>query len=139
MLPLVASRGVPVVLMHMQGTPQTMQVDPRYTDVIREVIAFLSDRVRVSLDLGIAREHILLDPGIGFGKRIEHNLTLLRDTRKLADGLRHPMVVGAAEKGLLERSPANPSHVSVSLGRRRRSRGPSPMALRLYEFTTSDR
>jgi dihydropteroate synthase len=102
MLSLVASRGVPVVLMHMQGTPQTMQVDPRYTDVVREVAAFLTDRIRAALDCGIAREHILVDPGIGFGKKVEHNLALIRDTAKIAQAVAgHPLVVGASRKGFI--------------------------------------
>jgi dihydropteroate synthase len=102
MLPLVASRGVPIVLMHMQGTPQTMQIDPRYSDVVREVSAFLTARIRAALDAGIARENILLDPGIGFGKKIEHNLTLIRDSGKIAQAMAgHPMVVGASRKGFI--------------------------------------
>jgi dihydropteroate synthase len=102
LLPLVASRSVPVVLMHMQGTPQTMQTDPRYTDVVREVVAFLTDRIRAALDCGIERQNILLDPGIGFGKKVEHNLTLLRDTRKIADAVAgHPLVIGASRKGFI--------------------------------------
>jgi dihydropteroate synthase len=102
MLPLVASRGVPVVLMHMQGTPQTMQADPRYTDVVREVAAFLTDRIRAALDAGITRQQILVDPGIGFGKRIEHNLALIRDTGKIAHALSgHALVVGASRKGFI--------------------------------------
>src|SRR5262245_47654102 len=101
MLPLVASRAVPVVLMHMQGTPQTMQIDPRYTDVVREVVAFLTDRIRAALDCGIPRQHILADPGIGFGKQIEHNLALLRDTRKIVEAIHHPIVVGASRKGFI--------------------------------------
>ena len=101
MLPLIASREVPVILMHMQGTPQTMQVDPRYTDVVREVAAFLTDQIRAALDCGIARERILVDPGIGFGKRIEHNLALIRDTGKIAHAIGHPLVVGASRKGFI--------------------------------------
>ena len=101
MLPLVASRNVPIVLMHMQGTPATMQHDPQYTDVVREVAAFLTERIRVAMDCGIARENILVDPGIGFGKKIEHNLCLLRDTAKIVQAVHHPVVIGASRKGFI--------------------------------------
>ncbi|CAN5607955.1 dihydropteroate synthase [soil metagenome] len=101
MLPLIASRGMPVILMHMQGTPATMQRDPRYTDVVREVLAFLTERIRAAVDCGIDSGNILLDPGIGFGKAIEHNLCLLRDVRKLVESVQHPVVIGASRKGFI--------------------------------------
>lgn len=76
-------RGLPVVLMHMLGEPGTMQNDPRYADVTREVGEFLGERTRAAMAAGVAPEKILLDPGIGFGKTVEHNLTLLRDLKKV--------------------------------------------------------
>src|SRR5206468_6147449 len=94
MLPLVAQRRAPIILMHMQGTPATMQLDPRYQDVTRQVCQFLAERATAAQNAGIAADHILVDPGIGFGKTTEHNLRLLRDLPLLAaDG--RPLVVGA--------------------------------------------
>ena len=92
--------GLPVCLMHMQGEPGTMQDDPRYHDVIAEVGSFLTERVQVCVEAGIDRERILLDPGFGFGKRLEHNLALLADLKALAaSGL--PILVGMSRKRML--------------------------------------
>ena len=97
MLALVASRGAAIVLMHMQGTPATMQLDPRYADVTAEVLAYLSARTALALAAGIARERIVLDPGIGFGKTREHNLQLLRDLVQFcAPG--QPVMLGTSRK-----------------------------------------
>ncbi|MBC8105033.1 MAG: dihydropteroate synthase [Anaerolineae bacterium] len=108
MLPIVASRGVPVILMHMLGTPATMQQDPTYSDVVREVTAFLTQQIRVAMDLGIDRKNILVDPGIGFGKTMEHNLALLRDIRKVVEAVHHPVVIGASRKGFIGRITRQP-------------------------------
>jgi len=94
---LLAAESVPVVLMHMQGTPQTMQAEPRYNDVLREVHDFLAARVGFALDAGIERENIIIDPGIGFGKNLSHNLTLLRHLPALAS-MGYPLLVGASRK-----------------------------------------
>ncbi|NLK42416.1 MAG: dihydropteroate synthase, partial [Planctomycetes bacterium] len=75
---LAADRRVPVVLMHMQGTPATMQQNPHYEDVVGQVLAYLLQRAAYAESMGIAREMIFLDPGIGFGKTTEHNLLLLK-------------------------------------------------------------
>src|SRR3978361_1045354 len=75
---LVAEHGCDCCLMHMLGDPRTMQVDPRYDDVVSEVTGFLEERAGVAVAAGIAEERITLDPGIGFGKTVEHNLELLR-------------------------------------------------------------
>ena len=83
--------------MHMLGTPRTMQVDPRYADVVADVAAFLKQRVAA---VGVDPAKVLLDPGIGFGKTIAHNLALLKATRQLAD-LGHPLYVGASRKRFL--------------------------------------
>lgn len=92
--------GLPVCLMHMQGEPGTMQDDPRYHDVMAEVGSFLSERVQACEQAGIDRDRILLDPGFGFGKRLEHNLTLLADLKSLAaSGL--PILVGMSRKRML--------------------------------------
>lgn len=100
MLPLVAARKVPVALMHMQGTPATMQVDPRYGDVVSEVKAFLLDRARSAEEAGVASHRILLDPGFGFGKNFDHNVDLLRNVRALA-ALPYPVVIGTSRKSFL--------------------------------------
>jgi dihydropteroate synthase len=100
MAALVAARGVPCVLMHMQGEPRTMQRDPRYTDVVAEVGAFLEERLRAARDAGIAEDRIWLDPGIGFGKTVEHNLALLRELPRLV-ALGRPIVIGTSRKSFL--------------------------------------
>ena len=78
MAALVAERGVDVCLMHMLGTPRTMQAEARYDDVVADVKAFLAERIEAAVAAGIARDRIEVDPGIGFGKTIDHNLELLR-------------------------------------------------------------
>lgn len=97
MLKLVSERGAAVVLMHMQGTPATMQIEPRYVDVVGEVLDFLAERRDAALRSGIARERILLDPGIGFGKTTEHNLRLMRELRRFRE-LGQPLLVGTSRK-----------------------------------------
>ena len=92
--------GVPVCLMHMQGTPATMQREPRYADVVAEVLAFLSQRVAECVAAGLPRESLILDPGFGFGKTMAHNLALLRGLGVLATtGL--PVLVGLSRKTLI--------------------------------------
>jgi dihydropteroate synthase len=100
MLPLVAARGAAVVLMHMQGVPATMQQAPHYDDVVAEVAAFLGERRAAARAAGIASDRILLDPGIGFGKTLAHNLALIAGLERLA-ALGSPVVVGASRKGFL--------------------------------------
>ena len=97
---LAAKRKAPIILMHMQGTPKTMQLAPHYQDVTREVRQFLAERAATAQDAGIARENILVDPGIGFGKTVEHNLQLLRDLPLIAAN-GYPLVVGASRKGFI--------------------------------------
>jgi dihydropteroate synthase len=75
----VREGGVGLVLMHMKGEPKTMQDEPTYHDVVAEVRGFLGERIQAAVDAGIGREHLCIDPGIGFGKTVEHNLALLRD------------------------------------------------------------
>lgn len=101
MLPLAAAREVPVILMHMQGTPATMQRNPSYTDVTAEVIQFLRERTAAAVDAGVAMANVLVDPGIGFGKTMEHNLELLRRTGDIAAALGRPLVIGTSRKGLI--------------------------------------
>jgi dihydropteroate synthase len=85
MFGVAAASGVPLVLMHMQGTPATMQQDPRYEDVVEEVRAFLLERVRAAEAAGIAPRNLIIDPGIGFGKTRKHNLTLVARLGRLVD------------------------------------------------------
>ena len=95
-----AAAGAGVVIMHMQGDPQTMQEDPSYDDVVVEVGRFLADRAVAAMEAGIPVESIAIDPGIGFGKTLEHNLTLIRQL----DALTHfgyPVLVGPSRKGFL--------------------------------------
>ncbi len=97
----VAQRaGAGVVLMHMQGTPRTMQVQPGYRDVVAEVRDYLAGRLRVLLDLGLAREAMVVDPGLGFGKTVEHNVDLLRGL-PLLSALHRPVLVGVSRKSFL--------------------------------------
>jgi dihydropteroate synthase len=95
--PLCADRGCDVVLMHMLGSPRTMQDDPRYEDVVDDVKAFLVERVEFAVAAGVAEEQIWVDPGIGFGKTLEHNLELLRRLGELRD-LGRPIIVGTSRK-----------------------------------------
>jgi dihydropteroate synthase len=97
LLPLVADRRIPVILMHMQGTPLSMQNNPTYDDVFSEVKNFLFQRVSYARTIGIDPADVLLDPGIGFGKTIEHNLELLGRLAELTD-LGCPLVVGSSRK-----------------------------------------
>jgi dihydropteroate synthase len=103
LLPLAGRRKCPVVLMHMQGTPATMQLNPAYSDVTAEVTTFLKERAESAAAAGVDPGKILLDPGIGFGKTVEHNLQLLRDTRRLAQSLGRPLVVGTSRKGFIRK------------------------------------
>ena len=100
MAALVANEKVPVVLMHMRGTPRTMQADPQYHDVVREVRDFLAERLYGAMDAGIDGDSVILDPGIGFGKTIEHNIQLLRGLPVLA-ALGQPLLVGVSRKAFI--------------------------------------
>jgi dihydropteroate synthase len=93
---------VGVCLMHMQGEPRTMQDHPHYDDVVAEVCGFLMQERAVCIGAGIARDAIVLDPGVGFGKGLTHNLTLLRELRRLA-ALESPLVVGVSRKSFIGR------------------------------------
>ncbi len=99
-LNLVAASNVAVCLMHKQGNPQTMQEQPHYQNVVIEVSAFLRERIAAAEAAGIQRKRIVIDPGFGFGKTLEHNLALLRELRKLAD-LGVPILAGLSRKSML--------------------------------------
>ena len=100
MVDVVAQTGVALVLMHMQGTPQTMQQAPAYRDVVEEVVDFLAERARFAMEHGVAQSRIVLDPGIGFGKVLTHNLDLLAHLRMLTI-LGFPVLVGPSRKGFI--------------------------------------
>jgi dihydropteroate synthase len=97
---LVAERGCPVVLMHMLGEPKSMQRDPRYDDVVREVRDFLVGRVEYAISAGVREENVILDPGIGFGKTLRHNLELLNGLNVFVE-LGFSVLVGASRKSFL--------------------------------------
>jgi dihydropteroate synthase len=97
---LVADRGLDCCLMHMLGEPRTMQVDPHYDDVVSDVKAFLEERMAFAVAAGVPEERIQLDPGIGFGKTIEHNLELLRRIDELV-ALGRPVVIGTSRKSFI--------------------------------------
>jgi len=100
MMELVAETRVPAVLMHMLGTPRSMQRNPRYGDVVADLKRFFRDRVRACARAGIDKDALLIDPGIGFGKTVEHNLQILRRLPELA-ALGRPMLVGASRKSFI--------------------------------------
>ncbi len=100
MTALVAEADCPVILMHMLGEPKTMQEEPRYDDVVREVRDFLSERAEHAISAGVRSENVILDPGVGFGKTLEHNLALLHRLDAIVD-LGLPLLVGASRKRFL--------------------------------------
>lgn len=103
--------GCAVCLMHMQGEPRSMQVAPHYTDVVMEVKAFLDDRVKVCRAAGISADRLVIDPGFGFGKTLEHNLELLRQLQ--AFGGEAPVLVGLSRKSMVGRLTGHPSEERV--------------------------
>src|SRR5687767_12611314 len=104
---LVAESGAGCCLMHMLGEPRTMQENPRYDDVVSEVKAFLEERLAFAVDAGIPEEHVCLDPGIGFGKTVEHNVELLNRLDELT-AIGRPVLVGASRKRFLGRLLGDP-------------------------------
>lgn len=102
MASLIAQKDIPTVLMHMKGSPKDMQDNPHYDDVVGEVKAFLRDRIRAAQSCGIKKEKIIIDPGIGFGKRFEDNLALINRLQELAD-LDQPLLIGASRKSFIGR------------------------------------
>jgi dihydropteroate synthase len=117
-LATAAELGVPVCLMHMQGEPRSMQVNPTYKDVVVEVRDFLSARRQACLDAGVDEKKILIDPGFGFGKTLEHNLELLRNLSELKS-VGAPVLVGLSRKSMIGKAIGLPVdkrlHASVAL------------------------
>ncbi len=105
-LETIAKTNVGICLMHMQGTPQTMQQNPQYNDVVNDVKEFLAARLQASVNAGVAKNRILLDPGFGFGKTREHNITLLQNLESFAD-LGQPLLVGLSRKSVLGQMTGN--------------------------------
>jgi dihydropteroate synthase len=111
---VVADSGAYLCLMHMLGEPRTMQRDPRYEDVVSEVAAFLEERLRFAVDAGIREELVCIDPGIGFGKTVEHNFELVRRLDELT-ALGRPVVVGFSRKSSLGRLLGDPAATTGSV------------------------
>lgn len=109
---VVAQSSAGVCLMHMQGTPQTMQIDPQYQDVVAEVKVFLQQRLDTAQAAGISAERIVLDPGFGFGKRTVHNIALLQQLPALLD-LGRPFLVGLSRKSVLGQITGNDVYVRL--------------------------
>ena len=99
---VIQEAACPVILMHMQGEPKTMQKEPHYEDVVREVRNFLAERAEYAVAVGIRPENVILDPGIGFGKNLDHNLDLLRNLDAIVD-LGFPVLIGASRKSFMEK------------------------------------
>jgi dihydropteroate synthase len=122
MAAVAADYGVPVILMHMLGTPKTMQVSPVYDDLISDIKTFLEDAIDRARQNGISRRNIIIDPGIGFGKTLEHNLRIIKRLHEL-ETLDAPILIGPSRKTfirkLLKDSDANdiiPDHPVVEIG-----------------------
>lgn len=122
MVKVVTETNVPVVLMHMKGTPQTMQIDPGYDDLMSEITSYLASRSAFAMENGIKKEHIILDPGIGFGKTVTHNLVLIKHLEKIA-ALGFPILMGPSRKSFIQNilsekrtTPVGPGHVKTETG-----------------------
>jgi len=102
MASVIQEAACPVILMHMQGEPKTMQKEPNYEDVVREVRDFLAERAEHAVAAGVRPENVIVDPGIGFGKNLEHNLALLRNLDTIVD-LGFPVLIGASRKSFIEK------------------------------------
>jgi len=107
MLDLAAEREVPIILMHMQGNPKTMQKNPYYADLLPEILTFFEQRIAAAVSRGIPRDRIIIDPGIGFGKRQEDNLSLLKNLQVL-DTLGLPILIGISRKSFIGRILGDP-------------------------------
>lgn len=97
MVEIAASTGVPLILMHMQGTPRTMQKNPTYASILSEIVSFLEERIQFAVSHGVSRSQIVVDPGIGFGKTVAHNLKLIANL-EIFSCLDRPLLLGASRK-----------------------------------------
>ncbi len=112
---VAAASNVPVILMHMKGKPKTMQINPEYNDLIQEISDFLIQRVDFAVRAGIKKGNIILDPGIGFGKTVEHNLLLIKHLKKIHD-LGFPVLMGPSKKSFVQKilSDMNGKNITAS-------------------------
>ncbi len=122
MADLAAEREAPVILMHMKGTPDTMQINPDYDDLLGEITDYLKAKAVFAMEKGIRREKIILDPGIGFGKTVDHNLVLMNSLEKITD-LGFPVLIGPSRKSFIQnilarknRQPVSPGDVKTEYG-----------------------
>lgn len=122
MADIAAETGVPVILMHMKGTPETMQVNPSYDDLMHEITGYLKKRAAFAMEKGVSKSHIILDPGIGFGKTIEHNLVLINHLKKICE-LDFPILMGPSRKSFIQTilsrnssSPIGPDDIRTEYG-----------------------
>jgi dihydropteroate synthase len=119
MAEVAAGYGVPVVLMHMKGTPKTMQTSPVYDDLMGEITAFLENQIQYAVEKGIHRQKIIVDPGIGFGKTMEHNLQIIKQLH-LLEPLGVPILIGTSRKAfirkLLSEEEIHPQATAVETG-----------------------
>ncbi|MBU8911065.1 MAG: dihydropteroate synthase [Desulfobacterales bacterium] len=122
MADLAAQRDVPVVLMHMKGTPETMQVKPDYDDLMLEITNYFESRVTYAMEKGIQKNRIILDPGIGFGKTVEHNLVIINQLEKIT-ALGFPVLMGPSRKSFIQnilsensRTPVGPDSIKAEDG-----------------------
>ena len=122
MADLAAQRDVPVILMHMKGTPETMQVNPDYDDLMLEITSYLAARADYAMGKGVQRHRIILDPGIGFGKTVEHNLVLINHLDKIT-ALGFPVLMGPSRKSFIqniltrkEKTLVGPDHIKTEYG-----------------------
>ncbi|MCG8566005.1 MAG: dihydropteroate synthase [Desulfobacterales bacterium] len=122
MVTLAAERDLPVILMHMKGTPETMQVNPDYDDLMGEITSYLQERAEFAMAQGVSRENIILDPGIGFGKTVHHNLVLIQQLEKI-EALGYPILMGPSRKSFIqniltqrENTPIGPDHAKTEYG-----------------------
>lgn len=102
MASVIFDAQVPVILMHMRGTPETMQIKPTYEDLMGEITTYLGNRIKVALDAGIRQDRIILDPGIGFGKTLAHNLLLIRHIDRIK-ALGYPVLMGPSRKSFVQK------------------------------------
>jgi dihydropteroate synthase len=136
-LGVVAAAGCGLVLMHMQGTPRTMQDDPRYHDVVADVAAYLAGRVAIALDAGIPAARMLVDPGIGFGKTVAHNFVLLASLRAVAGG--RGLLLGASRKSFLRglRGPTPEDRLGGSLAALAAAHAGGATVVRVHDVAAS--
>ncbi|MBW1822927.1 MAG: dihydropteroate synthase, partial [Deltaproteobacteria bacterium] len=102
MAPVISEFGVPVILMHMLGTPKTMQDSPKYDDLIKEIKSFLADAIKRAEKSRIPKNNVIIDPGIGFGKTIEHNLLLIKNLHEFSS-LDVPVLIGSSRKAFIRK------------------------------------